>query len=60
MYFHLRHFFHARDIKEEVAQLKMTAGPREYNSKMMKESVMTADLRKLNTVNKSARGEVGK
>lgn len=57
MYFYLTHF-HARDIKEKVAQLKMTVGSREYNGKMMKASVMTADLRKLNVVNKSERGEL--
>lgn len=36
----------------------MTVGSREYNGKMMKARVMTADLRKLNVVNKSERGEL--
>lgn len=36
----------------------MTVGSREYNGKMMKASVMTADLRKLNVGNKSERGEL--
>lgn len=57
MSFYLTHF-HARDIKEKAAPLKMTVGSREYNGKMMKASVMTADLRKLNVGNKSERGEL--
>jgi hypothetical protein len=38
----------------------MTVGPREYDGRMMKESVMAAHLRKLNTENESERGEVKK
>lgn len=38
----------------------MTVGPQEYDGRMMKESTMAADLRKLNVVNESERGEVKK